>query len=231
MIVVVVQSVARVLVALLFYPLLSAAAPARAAEDSAGFIADLGTRAIDVLTSQRPEAERESQFRVLFREGFDVPAISRFVLGRYWATASEPQRQEFVRLFETFFVHAYSVRFSAFTGQTLTLRGSRVDGDHGAVVQSQIAGPSGGRPILVDWRVNRTDERYNIIDIMVEGVSMALTERQEFASVIQRSGGELEGLLKLLREKTGQAKVGLTPLLPSHRVILGEALGSSPAPA
>jgi phospholipid transport system substrate-binding protein len=227
--VVIVQSVARVLMALLCFVLFSA--PARAADDPAGFIVDLGTRAIAVLTSQRPDAERESQFRVLFREGFDVPAISRFVLGRYWATASEAQRQEFVRLFESFVVHAYSVRFSAFPGQTLTVRGSRVDGDHGAVVQSQIAGPSGGRPILVDWRVSRTDERYNITDIMVEGVSMALTERQEFASVIQRSGGDLESLLKLLREKTGQPKVGLAPLLPSQRAILREALGSLPPAA
>lgn len=226
-----VRSVTRVLAALLFIHLLPATAPARAAEDPAGFIADLGTRAIDVLTSQRSEAERESEFRVLFREGFDVPSISRFVLGRYWATASEPQRQEFVRLFEAFVVHAYSVRFSAFPGHTLTVRGSRVNGDQGAVVQSQIAGPSGGKPILVDWRVSRTDQRYNITDIMVEGVSMALTERQEFASVIQRSGGELESLLKHLREKTGQPKVGAGPPLPSHRVILGTAPGSSPPAA
>jgi len=116
------------------------------------------------------------------------------------------------------------VRFSAFPGQTLTVRGSRVDGERGAVVQSQIAGPSGGRPILVDWRISRTDERYNITDIMVEGVSMALTERQEFASVIQRSGGELEALLKLLRERTGQPKTDLAPLLPSNGGSIGETV-------
>jgi len=223
----VVRSVARILMPLLFFAVLSPVSPVRAADDPAGFIADLGTRAIDVLTSQRPEAERESQFRILFREGFDVPSISRFVLGRYWTTASDPQRQEFVRLFEAFVVHAYSVRFSAYPGQTLMVRGSRLDGERGAVVQSQIAGPSGGRPILVDWRVSGTDERYNITDIMVEGVSMALTERQEFASVIQRSGGELEALLRLLREKTGQPKTSLAPLPPSGRGIRGEALRSS----
>src|SRR5476649_1545573 len=176
----------------------------RAANDAAGFIADLGTRAIAVLTSQKSDADRESQFRVLFDEGFDVPGISRFVLGPYWAKASEPQRQEFIKLFETFVVRAYAIRFSAFSGQQLTIRGSRSDGDKGAVVQSQIVGASGGPPVLVDWRVSHSDQRYNITDIMVAGVSMALTERQEFASVIQRSGGELEGLLKLLREKTGQ---------------------------
>jgi phospholipid transport system substrate-binding protein len=177
---------------------------AHATTDAAGFIADLGARAIEVLTSRKSDADRESQFRILFDEGFDVPAISRFVLGPYWATASEPQRQEFIKLFETFVVRAYAIRFSAFVGQQLTIRGSRSDGDKGAVVQSQIVGASGGPPVLVDWRVSHSDQRYNITDIMVAGVSMALTERQEFASVIQRSGGELEGLLKLLREKTGQ---------------------------
>jgi len=222
----VVRSVARILTPLLFFALVSAAAPVRAADDPAGFIADLGTPAIDVLTSQRPEAERENQFRILFREGFDVPSISRFVLGRYWTTASDPQREEFVRLFEAFVVHAYSVRSSAFPGQTLTVRGSRLDGERGAVVQSQIAGPSGGRPILVDWRISRTDERYNITDIMIEGVSMALTERQEFASVIQRGGGELEALLKLLRERTGQPKTGLAPLPPSYVGSIGETVQS-----
>jgi len=148
------------------------------------------------------------------------------VLGRYWTTASDPQREEFVRLFEAFVVHAYSVRSSAFPGQTLTVRGSRLDGERGAVVQSQIAGPSGGRPILVDWRISRTDERYNITDIMIEGVSMALPERQEFASVIQRGGGELEALLKLLRERTGQPKTGLAPLPPSYAGSIGETVQS-----
>jgi phospholipid transport system substrate-binding protein len=176
----------------------------RAANDAAGFITDLGTRAIDVLTSQKSDTDREAQFRILFDEGFDVPGISRFVLGPYWAKASEPQRQEFIKLFETFVVRAYAVRFSAFSGQRLTVRGSRADGETGAVVQSQIVGPSGGPPVLVDWRVSQSAQRFNITDIMVEGVSMALTERQEFASVIQRNGGEVEGLLKLLREKTGQ---------------------------
>ncbi len=76
----VVRSVARILTPLLFFALVSAAAPVRAADDPAGFIADLGTPAIDVLTSQRPEAERENQFRILFREGFDLPFRARTLL-------------------------------------------------------------------------------------------------------------------------------------------------------
>jgi phospholipid transport system substrate-binding protein len=79
---------------------LAAPAPSRAADDPAGFVADLGQRTVRVLAAKVPEGEREAQFRALFNEGFDVPAISRFVLGNYWRVATEEQRRAFVTLFE-----------------------------------------------------------------------------------------------------------------------------------
>lgn len=186
---------------------LAAALPgaARAANDPASFVADLGTRAIGVLTSGLSETDRERQFRALFEEGFDVPEISRFVLGPYWRTATDAQRAEFTKLFETYLVHAYSVRFNAYAGQQLKVGSARPEGDNASLVQSQIAVPSGGQPpVRLDWRVSGQGSAYKISDVTVEGVSMALTQRQEFASVIQRGGGQLEALLKVLREKTRQ---------------------------
>jgi phospholipid transport system substrate-binding protein len=177
---------------------------ARAANDPTSFIADLGARAIKVLTSTSSEAERERQFRALFEEGFDVNEIARFVLGPYWRTATDAQRAEFVKLFEDYVVHAYTVRFNAYAGQQLKVLGARPEGDNAWVVQSQIALPNSNQPpVRVDWRVTKRGDTYKIADVTVEGVSMALTQRQEFASVIQRNGGQLEALLKVLREKTG----------------------------
>jgi phospholipid transport system substrate-binding protein len=180
--------------------------PSRAAAtDPAAFIADLGSKAINVLTSTASEAERERQFRVLFEQAFDLPAISRFVLGPYWRTATEAQHQEFTKLFENYVIHAYTVRFNAYAGQQLRVGSARPEGDSGALVQSEIAMPNSNQPpVKVDWRVSKTGDSYKITDVTVEGVSMALTERQEFASVIQRGGGQIDALLKLLREKTGQ---------------------------
>src|SRR6266404_7901838 len=195
---------ARTLV-LVFAFAASGEAPARAGDDAAGFIADLGKRAIDVLTSPSSETDRERQFRALFDEGFDVPAISRFVLGPYWRTASEAQRQDFVALFEAYVVHAYAVRFNEYAGQQLQVIAARAEGDDSSLVQSRIAQPSGAPPLKVDWRVGKTAKGYKINDVVVEGVSMAVTQRQEFASVIQRNGGQIDALLKLLREKAGQS--------------------------
>ena len=72
-----------------------------------------------------------------------------------------------------------------------------------AIVQSQIAQNGGAPPVKVDWRVSSGAAGEKITDVVVEGVSMALTERQQFASIIQRGGGQIEPLLKLLREKAG----------------------------
>jgi phospholipid transport system substrate-binding protein len=199
------RSTTHILATFFAFGLLSTTLPAQAASDPKGFVADLGSRAIGVLTSHLSDADREARFRELFDEGFDVPAISRFVLGSYWRTASDAQHEEFTKLFEAYEVHAYSVRFSAYTGEQLKVLGSRPEGDNGALVLSQIATANGGAPVKVDWRVSGTDGSYKMTDVMVEGVSMALTERQEFASIIQRGGGQLEVLLKLLRDKTAQS--------------------------
>jgi len=86
------------------------AAPARAADDAAGFITDLGQRTVLVLAAKVPEGERETRFRAIFEEGFDVPADRALRLAIIWRTASEEQRRTFVALFETYVVHAYAVR-------------------------------------------------------------------------------------------------------------------------
>jgi phospholipid transport system substrate-binding protein len=183
--------------------ILAGAGSARAAGDPAKFVADLGTRAVDVLTSHVSDADREKRFRALFDEGFDLNAISRFVLGPYWKTATPAQQQEFAKLFEAYEVHSYSVRFSQYSGQQLKVLGSRPEGDSAAIVQSQIAQNGDAPPVKVDWRVSSGGAGEKITDVVVEGVSMALTERQQFASIIQRGGGQIEPLLKLLREKAG----------------------------
>jgi phospholipid transport system substrate-binding protein len=184
----------------------AAPGPTRAADDAAGFISDLGQRTVRVLAAKVSEGEREAQFRALFDEGFDVPAISRFVLGNYWRVATDEQRRAFVTLFEAYVVHAYAVRFNEYSGQQLKVTAQRAEGEDSALVQSVIAQPSGAPPLRVDWRVGKTEKGYKINDVVIEGVSMAVTQRQEFSAVIQRNGGEIDALLKLLRAKTGAAQ-------------------------
>jgi len=181
---------------------LAPAIPAAAAADPTAVISNLGSRALEVLGKNSPQSQRVARFRELLREDFDVPEISRFVLGRYWNVATEEQRAEFLKLFEEYIALAYSTRLAEYTGETFKVTGSRPDAD-GAVVSSQILRPAGAAPVKVDWRLTGRNGAYKISDVSVDGISMAVTQRSEFASVIQHNGGQVQGLITMLREKTG----------------------------
>lgn len=182
--------------------LVLAAAPAAAVPDPAGFVADLGQKTLDIINKKPPKPERDQRFRAVLREGFDMTALSRFVLGPHWRTATDAQKKEFMKLFEDWIVSAYGERFSQYSGEQFKVLSQRPEGDTVTLVNSQIVRPNGGPPIRVDWRVAKQGAEYKISDVVVEGISLMVTQRQEFASVIQRNGGQLEALLKILREKT-----------------------------
>ena len=177
------------------------ARPAAAAADPAAVITSLGNEALKVLGKNVDPNLRVARFRQLFSADFDVPGIARFVLGRYWRLATPQQQQEFVKLFTNYIALAYSNRLAEYSGETLRVTGSRpapdgpigVERDHAD--ERSTAGP-------VDWLLTPQNGAYKINDVIVEGVSMAVTQRSEFASVIQRNGGQVQGLITALRQKT-----------------------------
>jgi phospholipid transport system substrate-binding protein len=178
-------------------------APAGASADPAQFIKSMGEKAINELTGPNvTEAERQERFRQLFTESFDVPTIGKFVLGRYWRTATDAERAEFLKLFEDFIVKSYAVRFADYAGESFDVQNTTGAADGASVVHSRI-NRKGAETIRVDWRVQQSQDRLAITDVIVEGVSMAVTQRSEFASVIQSKGGKVAGLIDALRAKTG----------------------------
>ena len=179
----------------------AAATPAEADAKATAFMNELWNRALELLNKKTPAAERQARFRDLFHNDFDSPRIARFVLGRYWRTASPEEQKEFLKLFEDYVVYVYTARLSDFGGEEFKINGARPD--QGAVVVStDVSAPGAPTPLKVDWRLVDDDGVFKISDVIVEGVSMLVTQRSEFASVIQRHGGQVQGLLELMREKT-----------------------------
>ena len=168
------------------------------------FVQGLGDRAILELTDQKiSDAERVNRMRALLQQSFDEEAVARFVLGVYWNRASEAERAEFIKLYETLVSYTYAGLFKKYSGETFqVLRERDIDGD--TVVYSQINQPGGGQPIPVEMLVRPASGGFRAVDIKVEGISMPLTHRKEYASVIQRNQGQVGGLLRILRDKTAQ---------------------------
>jgi phospholipid transport system substrate-binding protein len=183
-----------------------AGAPDAAAADPSAFMSEMWKRAVEILGKKTPQIERLARFRELFQADFDGPGIARFVLGRYWRSASQEEQQEFLRLFEDYVVFVYGTRFSSLSGETLRIRGSRSE-ETGVIVSTDIINPGSEAPVKIDWRLVTDSGAFKINDVVIEGISMMVTQRSEFASVIQRHGGQVSGLLSMMREKTKTASV------------------------
>jgi phospholipid transport system substrate-binding protein len=176
---------------------------ARAADDSTTFISGLGKETLTLLQAKdRPEADREQQFAALVDRSFDVPMIARFVLGHYWNGADDAQRQQFAATFERYMVSVYWRRFADYSGETFAVEGQRVDDGGTNTVTTEVARANGQPAAKVEWSVAQEDGGYKIRDVSIEGVSQALTYRQEFADIMERNGGGVVTLTEELRQKT-----------------------------
>ena len=184
-----------------------AAAPALAADEPAvvspdqaeAFVRDLSQKAIAVLRdSSKSEEEREAIFRGLLKTGFDMKFIGRFVLGVNWRRATPQQREDYQALFNDYVLKTYSARLGGFTNEEFQVTGSQPAGKRDVMVDSKVLRKD-GPPISANWRVRLVDGEPKVIDVVVEGVSMSISQRQEFASVVQSKG--MDGLIETLRAR------------------------------
>lgn len=148
------------------------------------------------------KAQKTSDFRKLLSASFDLDTIGRFALGRYWNAATPAQQKEYLGLFHKMVVDVYSNRFDEYKGQKIEVRSFRSIGNGDTLVSSYLVPPNGGEEVQVDWRVRNKGGSYKVVDVLVAGVSMSVTQRSDFASVIQRGGGNVDALIKEL--KTGR---------------------------
>ena len=187
-----------VVVLTLLSPVASAAA---SADQAAEFIQSLADQAIEVLRAEDATlAEREARFRALLKDRFAVRTIGRFVVGPYWRKATPEQRTAYLELFSDWIVKTYAVRFGGYTNEKFTITGTRVNPtDQDIFVGTRIGKPDSSVTYRADWRVRQMNGSYKIIDVEVEGISMALTQQGEFKSVARRKG--MDGLLQVLRER------------------------------
>ncbi len=168
------------------------------------FLASLSERAIHVAQDKAaPRDDREARIRAILREGFDLKVLSRLVLGKHWRKLDKAQRNEFVGVFEDAMVQQTLTIFGRYTGQTFDIVKVGADRTNPRLIAilTNVA-RSNGALAKVNWRIRKDGEDYKIVDIVAEGVSMALTLRQEYSAVIERSGGKVEGLIKELRKSS-----------------------------
>lgn len=175
--------------------------------DPTVFVGDFAKKGInDILTANIPKAEKQARFRDMFVQYFDLPAIGRFILARYWKAATPDEQAKFTTLFEDVIVYTWSRRFSEYNGQTLMVTSKQPDGENGTLVKSTIIGAGSSKTSFgVDWRLRQRPEGWKVMDIVIEGVSMAITYRQDYATIITQTGS-FAGLLSQMEKQVAELK-------------------------
>jgi len=158
-------------------------------EEAALFIKDLADRALSVLGNENfAEEEREQQFREMLHDGFNIKYIGRLSLGRHRKQASKGQLNEYYDLFPEYLIKSYATRMGKLETKEIQVGNVIPNGKKDMYVRTKVINAE-NKSYDVDWRVRPYNSKvYKIIDVKIEGISMARTQRDDFTARVANSG-------------------------------------------
>ena len=170
------------------------------AEGSKNFVEKLGKEVIETVSDEKlSDSQRRSNFRYLYLNAFDNFYISRFVLGRYWKRIDKSVKEEFVKTFNDYIVSTYAPKFKGWQGEFKAVDALIEKNFYN--VKMDVINKDG--PVLkLIWKIYLDkNKNFKILDVNIDGVSMLVTQRAEFMSVIKNNPDGVVGLIKAMKKK------------------------------
>ncbi len=166
-------------------------------------IQTVGLEVLDILKTGGSQDDKFRKLVDLLDRWIDIDLVARLILARHWRSADAAQREEYLKLFRAYALDSLASKLHIYNGQEFEVTSSKLAGKRDALVKTLIM--SGDRPPLhVDWRLREVDGGSLVaIDVIVESVSLIVTQRSEFGAVVERSG--MDGLLEELKKRVDSA--------------------------
>ena len=164
---------------------------------------------LQMIVDQPDGAEAAERLLQIVERRASVEQVARFAAGRYWKTMTESERADFTRAFSHYLAATYAENFRRIEGsvadlrQQVRVRGTEDAGQKGVVVRTEIIPPD-GPPISVDWLVSDRSGRVEVADLIVEGISMAITQREVVGSMLDARGGDVALFVRDLEQQLQQ---------------------------
>jgi phospholipid transport system substrate-binding protein len=182
----------------------SPAAYALSADEARQFVDGVGRQTVTIIgDAALSKEQKKTRLQQLFATSVDIPWVGRFVLGRYWRTASEEQRAHYLKEYQSFITTLYAGRFAEYSGGSYKITGTQ-DGGEGEFTVSMdiITVGSQQQPVHVEYRVHTdtVSTQVRVFDVAVEGVSLITTQRSEFSSILENKG--LDYLIERMANKS-----------------------------
>ena len=176
----------------------------RAEDPAIGFVDKLADKILaEIVATDKTKEAKEAFFRDAFVEALDLKGIGQFVLGTAWKKTSEDDRTAFLNAFTDLTVKTWADRFNLYTGQQIVFQGTR-NAERGQIYVDSVIQDK--QPVEVIWRLRPSKDSYKIVDIIVEGVSMAATYRNDYRAFLQQNANSVPALTAELERKSREFK-------------------------
>ena len=165
------------------------------------FVQSTVNRASQILSRDLSKDEKINQLKLVAKDTVDIRGVGYYSLGSIRKNLDNNQTKEYLILFEEYFLKSFSSRLSEYTNPKIDVQGKKVINENYTIVNSLLIATSERPEVKIDWRVyTKNPEKPLIRDLIIEGLSLARTQKEEFASILNSNDGDINALFKTLRE-------------------------------
>lgn len=165
------------------------------------FVQETADEATEALNKRLSKEEKMEKLKIIAKKTVDIKGIGNYSLGTHRKTISDQQKDEYFEIFEQYFLKSFASRLAEYTDPKIRVDSQKKLNDKYTMVSSTLLATSEKAEIKIDWRVvTKNPDNPLIIDVIIEGVSLAKVQREEFNSIIQSNDGNINALFKTLRE-------------------------------
>jgi phospholipid transport system substrate-binding protein len=167
------------------------------------FVQSTVNRASSILSEEISKEEKISKLKIIAKETVDINGIGFYTLGSMRKNLSEDQKKKYVELFEKYFLKSFSSRLAEYTNPEIDVLSKEILSENYTIVNSLLKGTSERPEVKIDWRIyTKKPDNPLIRDLIIEGLSLARTQKEEFSSILNSNDGDINALFSSLENFT-----------------------------
>ena len=165
------------------------------------FVQSTVNRASQILSKNISKEEKMTQLEIIAKETVDIIGIGYYSLGPKRKELDENQKKKYVKLFEGYFLKSFSSRLAEYTNPEIEVKDKKMLNKNYTIVNSLLLGTSERPEVKIDWRIYTKEPSNPLIrDLIIEGLSLARTQKEEFNSILNSNNGDIDALFKILEK-------------------------------
>ena len=165
------------------------------------FVQSTVNRASQILSTKISKDEKINELKIIAKETVDITGVGFYSLGAVRKTLSDEQKKKYSELFEGYFLKSFSSRLAEYTNPEIEVNGKKVLNKNYTIVNSILIATSERPEVKIDWRIYTKNKDNPLIrDLIIEGLSLARTQKEEFASILNSNNGDINALFKVLEK-------------------------------